>query len=314
MAIYWMSQVWENAQVDKSIQLLTFLAIADSANREGVAWPGVEKLAVMTRQTPRNMTRVIGSLAKTGELYVHRQPGRSNFYFIYINREREEAKSILQKWFKFSQEQSEHTLDTLDNLLNRTPDKLSPLTDLSGTPDTAMSPDPLLSLLYNKGGELEPKFVDIRSTESYRDLQNAMIGVCKKLNAVALKEKDVENIDILFHAQVEPAEVKQYYSKDGQTSWWYTQYWKGKKAQFPTTQDVIDTIEQARAFSGNNSSEAALQEVLEWNRGSRKFSDFSSPITVEVIRELGEYEIKNGNPKFWSIQFKVLFDTLDPDK
>lgn len=311
MSVYWMTQVWENSKVDKSTELLTFLAIADSANREGIAWPGVKKLAHMTRQTERNASRVIQDLAETGEIYIHRTRGKSNFYFIYINRTKEEAIQVLQKWFDFSKEQAAATIETLEQFVNptRTPDKLSvvPPTPVSGTPDIAMSSDPLLTI-YNKGAD-----TDIRSTEAYRDLQNTIIGVCKKLNVLALKEEDVRNIDILFDAQVEPGEVRLYYSRDGQTSWWYSQFWKGKRGQFPTTQDIIDTIEQARSAAPNGtSSDAAFHQVLEWIRGERTFNTLDL-VAIQAVKELGEYELKNKNPNIWANQFKKAYDKYNPD-
>jgi hypothetical protein len=131
---------------------------------------------------------------------------------------------------------------------------------------------------------------------------------------LALKEKDVENIDILFNADVGPDEVKLYYSRDGQASWWYTQHWKGKKAQFPETQDVIDTIEQARASGpSGNTSEAAYQEVLEWIRGTRDFSSLN-PVAMIVVREMGEYELKNKPPHIWGNRFKKAYDKFNPDQ
>ncbi len=321
MAIEWMVEVWKNSKIQKSSQLLTFLAIADIANDFGIAWPGLNKISEKTRQTPRNTSRIIGELEKTGELYVHRKKGKVNYYFIYINRDKEESIAVLQKWFKLSPEVAEQTILDLDMLLEARPtqdnlsiDKLSPVTRVSSTQDKALSSDPLLSFkdIYNSG-DAEQEFGDIRSSANYRDLQNEIIAACKKLNALALKEEDVKNIDILHEAKVKPAEIREFYSKNGQTSWWYRQFWKGKKGQFPTTQDIIDTIEQARSFSGENGAEIALQEVQEWILGNRKFGEFSSPVTVEVVREMGEYDLKSKNPAFWAVRFKETFAEHNSD-
>lgn len=165
---------------------------------------------------------------------------------------------------------------------------------------------------YNNSGDTEQEFGDIRSEPDYRDLQNEVIAACKKLNALSLKEEDVKNIDILYASEVKPAQVREYFSRNGQSSWWCTQHWKGKKGQFPTTQDVIDTIEQARAYVGSpdDAADAALQEVKEWIRGKRKFGDFSSIKTIPTIRAVGEHEMKNKAPQFWAIRFKETFESV----
>ena len=63
---------------------LTLLAIADNADDDGLAWPGVERLARMTAQTDRIVLRQIATLEKSGELYVHRREGRVNHYVIKL--------------------------------------------------------------------------------------------------------------------------------------------------------------------------------------------------------------------------------------
>ena len=334
MAIEWMVAVWKKSKVEKSNQLLTFLAIADNTNEAGVAWPGRDTISTMTRQTPRTISRILKELEETGELFTYRRKGRFNYYFINLDREKKEAMTILQQWFKFSPELAEQTFLSLEQLLNKrrgsdnlsgvssdnlTGDKLSPVTTVSPSSDTAVSHDPLLSFkdLNNNAREEqaleEQAFPDIRSEQGYKDLQNEIIAACKKLNILALKEEDIFNIDILYASDVQPAEIREFYSRNDQSSWWASRHWKGKKGQFATTQDIVDTIEQARAFTSGDSAELALKEVQEWVRGDRSFPDFSSQVTLEVIRDMGEYELKNTNPAFWTIKFRDTFAKYNPD-
>lgn len=168
---------------------------------------------------------------------------------------------------------------------------------------------------YIIGDDDEQEFEDIRSADDYRDLQNEIIAACKKLNALALKEKDVRNIDILYASEVKPVEVRNFYSKNGQSSWWYTQYWKGKKGQFPTTEDIIDTIEQARAYTGSadGAGDLAFLSAKEWLSGTIEFSELH-PVTQSVVRDLGEYNMNNLPPHFWKEQFMDSFEKFNPDR
>lgn len=64
-----MSHVWEHS-ICKGSQLLLLLAIADHANDEGIAWPGIESLAAKTRMSRRQTITNIQALVSAGELKI----------------------------------------------------------------------------------------------------------------------------------------------------------------------------------------------------------------------------------------------------
>jgi hypothetical protein len=65
MSIRIMSWVWENS-IQKGNELLLLLALADSANDQGVCWPSLETLAKKTRMSRRYVKRVMADLKETG--------------------------------------------------------------------------------------------------------------------------------------------------------------------------------------------------------------------------------------------------------
>jgi hypothetical protein len=67
MSIQVSTRVWEGSK-HKSGNLLVLLAIADHADREGTAYPGIQLLADKTRVTRRHVRRCISELLKSGEL------------------------------------------------------------------------------------------------------------------------------------------------------------------------------------------------------------------------------------------------------
>ena len=74
MSIKVSTAVWESS-THKSGDLLLLLAIADHAHDDGTAWPGIARLARMTRLSERHVRRCLTALQRTGE--VHVMPGHS---------------------------------------------------------------------------------------------------------------------------------------------------------------------------------------------------------------------------------------------
>ncbi len=72
MSIKIMSHVWERSQ-QKGSRLLLLLAIADHADENGFAWPGIATLAEKIRMSERHTKRLIGELEAESELYVDRR-------------------------------------------------------------------------------------------------------------------------------------------------------------------------------------------------------------------------------------------------
>jgi DNA-binding transcriptional MocR family regulator len=68
------SYVWEKAQV-RETELLLLLAIAHHTNKEGKAYPSINRLARYIRRTPRTVKRLIRELEAQGYLTVAYQAG-----------------------------------------------------------------------------------------------------------------------------------------------------------------------------------------------------------------------------------------------
>lgn len=87
MSVRMMSLVWERSDL-QGTKLLALLAIADNANDEGYAWPGQDYLAAKTRQSDRNVRRVLDAVIQSGELELDEKGtfGRSNRYRIVAER------------------------------------------------------------------------------------------------------------------------------------------------------------------------------------------------------------------------------------
>ena len=86
MSIQVSTQVWEGSK-HKSGTLLLLLALADHADPEGKAYPGIQLLADKTRITPRHVRRCIGNLLKSGELRIlpEAAPGGGHWYQIQLH-------------------------------------------------------------------------------------------------------------------------------------------------------------------------------------------------------------------------------------
>lgn len=75
-----MNAVWDKSAA-KTTMLLTLLAIADEADDYGRnAYPSIETLARKTRQSDRNVIRMISDAEAIHELTIQRQANRSNRY------------------------------------------------------------------------------------------------------------------------------------------------------------------------------------------------------------------------------------------
>ena len=92
----------------------------------------------------------------------------------------------------------------------------------------------------------DPLISSVREEENYKWLLNKVIGVCKRLDPLALKERDYVAIDKLYAMNIMPEVLQLHYS--GQRCWWRLVFWKGKKGNFPTPDDLVDTVGQALAF------------------------------------------------------------------
>lgn len=81
MSVKLMSAVWA---VDLSLpEKLVLLALADSANDEGMCWPSVGSLYKKCSLSERAVRQAIGTLETKGHLTIHQRTGRSNYYTVH---------------------------------------------------------------------------------------------------------------------------------------------------------------------------------------------------------------------------------------
>lgn len=85
-----------------------------------------------------------------------------------------------------------------------------------------------------------------REEEGYKELLNEVVGACRRLNILSLKENDYVAIDKLYAMQIMPEVLRLHYT--GSACWWRLVYWKGKKGNFPTPNDLVETVGQVLAF------------------------------------------------------------------
>ena len=131
--------VWD-ASGQKGSKLLLLLAIAEHADPSGYCYPGVPRLANLTRLAERHITRLIGDLNKTEEIAVSYRtgPGGANEYYLLL--EKTPTQITLTK--ADCRKRSKHP--TPDKLAPTTPDKLAPLpANLSQRGDIVASGEPL---------------------------------------------------------------------------------------------------------------------------------------------------------------------------
>lgn len=64
-----MTRVWDHSR-HSGAALLLLLALADSANEDGVCWPSLRRLGERTRLPERSVVRVMHRLVESGELEV----------------------------------------------------------------------------------------------------------------------------------------------------------------------------------------------------------------------------------------------------
>lgn len=77
MSIRTMDRVWK-ISTQSGGKLLLLLAIADFANDDGMAYPGIDTLAQKTRQSRRTVQRQLSELEAEGEIAIEPGTGRSN--------------------------------------------------------------------------------------------------------------------------------------------------------------------------------------------------------------------------------------------
>ena len=101
MSIQVMSRVWDKSGACES-SLLVLLALADRANEDGVAWPGLATVSQCARINERHTRRILRRLEETGEIYVASGAGRTHtsMYLVCVGLNADEIAGILVRRFE----------------------------------------------------------------------------------------------------------------------------------------------------------------------------------------------------------------------
>jgi hypothetical protein len=83
VSVYVTAYVWEHSS-RKGTELLLLLAIADIADKNGVAYPGVKTLAGYIRMSGRNTQRALAKLERSGEISVRRNGGPNGTHLFQV--------------------------------------------------------------------------------------------------------------------------------------------------------------------------------------------------------------------------------------
>lgn len=78
--------VWEHSTLEDSA-LVLMLALADSANDEGVTAATLDTLIQRTRESQDTVHALLQDCEGSGELFVFRQPGQHNIYLVTVGND-----------------------------------------------------------------------------------------------------------------------------------------------------------------------------------------------------------------------------------
>lgn len=307
MAVQWLQRVFEHSALERT-QYLFMIVLADDADNDGVSVISAQSLANRIRTKPhketgvrsiRTVYRLIDAAEIAGEIYVQKAPGIENAYVVCLGRPDTEIVEVLTRRLEMdeytagmvAQERlgaQKHTRDKM-SLVTRDKMSLDPGQDVTGTSDK-MSP------VKRENGRLPIKdqITNIRGTEEYKNMEAAVMRVCRFLDPVAIEEPDRARIEVLVSNDVSPAEVLKYYGPD---SWWRS-YWKGQRGQRPTPKDIVETIIQAREGADFADAEseftAAWKIVLDYLKGKGEWDDLP-PRVQGMIRHFKESNLRQAN-------------------
>ena len=139
MSVKISSQVWDKSQHSGS-KLLLLIALADNANDNGHAWPGVDYLADKTRLSRDTVMRSTGTIEKSGELYIKRTKGRGNHYLMLTGCDEDERQ---RRWELFK---IRVKIDTSSKLPPVASSATTPVASSATTPVAPMPPDPSVTI------------------------------------------------------------------------------------------------------------------------------------------------------------------------
>lgn len=166
VSVYVTAYVWEHS-VHSGSELLAMLAIADIANREGLAHPSVATLARYTRMSERTMQRLLPKLVKSGELQVRRNAGPRGAHLFQV---------VMNGTLPLFKEGDKLSPDKLTGVGGDN-GGMRGVTNTPPTGDTAMSPEPVTVKKNRTTGEGVPPSPVAQAFKAYSE------GIKRKYNA-----------------------------------------------------------------------------------------------------------------------------------
>ena len=109
-----MTRVWDESKQEDNYRLL-LLAIADNANDDGVAWPGLEHLQNKILKSESQTRRIRDVLIQSREVYYATAVGRGNkcCYFVMTGLGRERIEKVLIEYFGIPSEKVSSEADLI---------------------------------------------------------------------------------------------------------------------------------------------------------------------------------------------------------
>ncbi|MDQ3328732.1 MAG: helix-turn-helix domain-containing protein [Chloroflexota bacterium] len=119
MSIRARDYVWEHSR-QSGAALVLLLAIAERADDDGEAWPGVAYLAAKSRLSGRGVQKLLRKLEEDGELRTERGGGRrvTNRYFLPLNR-KETRTAFTEQRSPFSENPEQNTVNNGAERVNK---------------------------------------------------------------------------------------------------------------------------------------------------------------------------------------------------
>jgi len=144
-----MDRVWKNSR-EGGGKLLLLLAIADFADDDGMAFPGIDTLAEKTRQSRRTVQRQLRELEEEQEIAIEPGTGRSNTHTYWVLTGLDE--NIKQERIEAVQKLKGDILSSIkkgdkpdEKRASSDPQKPERATSTTLKGDIAMTPEPLLT-------------------------------------------------------------------------------------------------------------------------------------------------------------------------
>jgi hypothetical protein len=108
-----MSSVWDSS-IHKGSNLLTLLAIADTANDDGFCWPGIDHIAAKTRVSRSTVMRCIAKIEQSGELFVKHSRRHGNRYLVLIGKSDQDTIIAMKMHFSMSAAKCQEAVEKIN--------------------------------------------------------------------------------------------------------------------------------------------------------------------------------------------------------